>query len=172
MDHILIGNLIALVASVLQASSGLVRNKQKIIYMHSVQKIFGVISNLVLCGITGALMNLIGFVRNVLCYKHKLGMKEKIILIILSTALSLYANEISPIAFLPMIATIIYTLLMDIKDIAKFKKLALVTTVMWFVYDVYIKSYSGAIFDFLYIITNTIAICRIKYMKINDKSKK
>ena len=90
--------MIALAASILQASSGLVKNKQKIIYMHSVQKIFGVISNLVLCGITGALMNLVGFIRNVLCYKHKLGIKEKIILIILSTALSLSANEINAIS--------------------------------------------------------------------------
>lgn len=165
MNYLLIGNMIALAASILQASSGLVKNKQKIIYMHSVQKIFGVISNLVLCGITGALMNLVGFIRNVLCYKHKLGIKEKIILIILSTALSLYANEINAISFLPMIATIIYTLLMDIKDIIKFKRLALVTTIMWFIYDIFINSYTGALFDLAYILTNLITIIRLKLAK-------
>lgn len=165
MNYLLIGNMIALAASILQASSGLVKNKQKIIYMHSVQKIFGVISNLVLCGITGALMNLVGFIRNVLCYKHKLGVKEKIILIILSTALSLYANEINAISFLPMIATIIYTLLMDIKDIIKFKRLALVTTIMWFIYDIFINSYTGALFDLAYILTNLITIIRLKLAK-------
>ena len=162
MNYLLIGNMIALAASILQASSGLVKNKQKIIYMHSVQKIFGVISNLVLCGITGALMNFIGFLRNVLCYKHKLGIKEKIILIILSTALSLSANEINALSFLPMIATIIYTLLMDIKDIIKFKRLALVTTIMWFIYDIFINSYTGALFDLAYILTNLITIIRLK----------
>lgn len=165
MNYLLIGNMIALAASILQASSGLVKNKQKIIYMHSVQKIFGVISNLVLCGITGALMNLVGFIRNVLCYKHKLGIKEKIILIILSTALSLYANEINAISFLPMVATIIYTLLMDIKDIIKFKRLALVTTIMWFIYDIFINSYTGALFDLAYILTNLITIIRLKLAK-------
>ena len=165
MNYLLIGNMIALAASILQASSGLVKNKQKIIYMHSVQKIFGVISNLVLCGITGALMNLVGFIRNVLCYKHKLGIKEKIILIILSTALSLSANEINAISFLPMIATIIYTLLMDIKDIIKFKRLALVTTIMWFIYDIFINSYTGAFFDLAYILTNLITIIRLKLAK-------
>lgn len=165
MNYLLIGNMIALAASILQASSGLVKNKQKIIYMHSVQKIFGVISNLVLCGITGALMNLVGFIRNVLCYKHKLGIKEKIILIILSTALSLSANEINAISFLPMIATIIYTLLMDIKDIIKFKRLALVTTIMWFIYDIFINSYTGALFDLAYILTNLITIIRLKLAK-------
>ena len=165
MNYLLIGNMIALAASILQASSGLVKNKQKIIYMHSVQKIFGVISNLVLCGITGALMNLVGFIRNVLCYKHKLGIKEKIILIILSTALSLSANEINAISFLPMIATIIYTLLMDIKDIIKFKRLALVTTIMWFIYDIFINSYTGALFDLAYILTNLITIIKLKLAK-------
>lgn len=165
MNYILIGNVIALGASILQATSGLVKNKQKIIYMHSVQKLLGVLSNLVLCGITGALMNLIGFFRNVLCYKHKLGLKEKIILIALSTLLSLSANEENAITILPMVATSIYTLLMDIKDIIKFKRLALVTTIMWFIYDISIKSYTGALFDFAYILTNLITIIKLKKVK-------
>ena len=110
-------------------------------------------------------MNLIGFFRNILCYKHKLGLKEKLTLIILSTALSLYTNEINAITFLPMVATIIYTLLMDIKDIINFKKLALITTIMWFIYDIFIKAYTGAFFDLAYILTNSITIIRLKIFK-------
>ena len=64
-----------------------------------------------------------------------------------------------------MIATIIYTLLMDIKDIIKFKRLALVTTIMWFIYDIFINSYTGALFDLAYILTNLITIIRLKLAK-------
>ena len=169
MDRLLIGNIFALSASLILACSGLVINKQKTIYMHCIQKILGIISNLILGGITGALMNLTSLIRNLFCYKHKLGIKKKILLIIIGATLTLCSKEPSPLIFLPMIGTVTYTLLMDIKDIIKFKKLALVTTVMWFVYDIFIKAYAGAIFDFAYIITNTITIIRVKLQKQKNK---
>lgn len=168
MDRLLIGNMFALGASLILACSGLVRNKQKIIFMHCIQKLLGIVSNVILGGITGALMNLTSLIRNIFCYKHKLGIKQKVVLIIVGVALTLYSNETSPIVFLPMMGTVTYTLLMDIKDIIKFKKLALVTTVMWFVYDIFIKAYAGALFDFAYIITNTITIIRLKFTKIKE----
>ena len=171
MDKLLIGNMFALCASLILACSGLVRDKQRIIFMHCMQKLFGMVGNVILGGITGALMNLTCLIRNIFCYKHRLGIKTKIVLIVISTALVLYSNELSPISFLPMISTIIYTLLMDIKDVIRFKRLALVTTIMWFVYDIFIKSYAGAIFDFAYIITNLITIIRLKRANVKEEAK-
>ena len=166
MDKLLIGNAFALCASLILAFSGLVRDKQRIIFMHCIQKLFGIAGNIILGGITGALMNLTTLIRNIFCYKNKLVFKTKIVLIVISTIIVLYSNELSPISFLPMISTIIYTLLMDIKDVIRFKKLALVTTIMWFTYDIFIKSYAGAIFDFAYIITNLIAIILLRKSEV------
>lgn len=36
-----------------------------------------VISNIILGGITGAIINALSMLRNILCYKNKLGLKEK-----------------------------------------------------------------------------------------------
>ena len=50
---------------------------------------------------------------------------------------------------------------MNVKDIKKFKYLTIVTVVLWFIYDFYIKAYTAAIFDFMTIVTSTIAIIQI-----------
>ena len=55
---------------------------------------------------------------------------------------------------------------MDIKNVIKFKILIIFTLIMWLIYDIFIKSYSSALFDFLNIITNIIAIYKIKNIKI------
>lgn len=169
MSKIIIGNIIALIASLLMVYSGILKKKEKIIYIQTIQIGMSVISNIILGGITGAIINCISCIRNILCYKEKLKNKEKIILTVVSVALSLYFNNLGIIGILPLISTVTYTLLMDIKDVIKFKKLIIFTMIMWLIYDVYIKSYSSAIFDFMNIVTNIFSIYKIKYCKNIEK---
>ena len=51
---------------------------------------------------------------------------------------------------------------MDIKDLTKFKILNIFATTLWFIYDIFILSYTSAIFDFMCIIANIITIYKIK----------
>ena len=166
MIQIIIGNIIALIASVIMVYSGYIKEKKKILYVQTVQIGLSVISNLVLGGITGAIINAISCVRNILCYKEKLNILAKIILIILAIVLSLIFNNIGLIGLLPVVSTVTYILLMNIKDVIKFKYLIIFTMVLWLFYDIYIKSYTSACFDFLTIVTNIISI-----VQINKKNK-
>ena len=161
--NLIVGNIIALVASVIMVLSGYIKNKDKIIFVQAVQIGLSVISNAVLGGITGAIINFISFIRNVLCYKNRFGIKEKLAIILVSTALSLIFNNIGFIGVLPLVSTIVYTLFMDTKDVIKLKVLIIFTMVLWLIYDLYIKSYTSAIFDFANIIANIISIFQIKY---------
>lgn len=161
MTNILIGNIIALVASLLMVYSGTIKKKSEIIYIQCVEKVLTVISNIALGGITGAITSAVGCVRNILCYKNKLGAKEKLIIVILLSILSLSFNNLGFIGILPLIGTIIYTLLMDTKDIIKFKILSISTTALWLIYNFYIMSYTSGIIEIFQIITNTIGIFRI-----------
>ena len=77
---LLLGNIIALIASILMVYSGIIKNKKKIIYVQSIQIGLFIISNLVLNGISGVIINSLNFVRNILCYKDKLDIKLKIII--------------------------------------------------------------------------------------------
>lgn len=161
MIYIIIGNIIALIASIIMVYSGFLKQKKTILYAQTIQIGLSVLSNIVLGGITGAIINALSCVRNILCYKDKLDLKAKIILIFLATTLSLMFNNLGVIGLFPVISTITYILLMNTKDIIKFKWLIIFTMLMWLIYDLFIKSYTSAIFDFMNIVANIISIIQI-----------
>ena len=161
MSYIVVGNIIALVASLVMVYSGILKQKKKILYAQTIQISLFVLSNFILGGITGAIINIFSFIRNILCYKDKLDLKAKIILIILSATISIMFNNLGFIGLLPVISTVIYIILMNTKDIIKFKWLNVFTMFMWLIYDLFIKSYTSAIFDFMGIVANIISITQI-----------
>lgn len=165
MIQIIIGNIIALIASILMVYSGIIKQKKKILYVQTVQIGMSVASNIVLGGVVGAIINALSCVRNILCYKDKLGLKEKIIITILATILSIAFNNLGIIGILPLISTIVYLWLMNLKDVIKFKFLIIFTMILWLIYDICIKSYSSAVFDFLNVVANVISIYQIKCKK-------
>ena len=162
MSNLIIGNIIALIGSVLMVFTGLIKKKDKIIFVQTIQIALMVISNFVLGGITGAITNIISCIRNILCYKNKLNKLAKSLIIITSIICAFLFSTSGLISLLPLICTIVYTIFMDIKDVIKFKWLIVFTMVMWLIYDIYIKSYTSSIFDFMSVITNIFSIYKIK----------
>ena len=57
MNYIVIGNIIALIASLLMLYSGYIKKKQKILFIQTIQIGLSVLSNVVLGGISGAIIN-------------------------------------------------------------------------------------------------------------------
>lgn len=169
MGTIVIGNIIALIASIVMVYSGYLKEKKKFLFAQLIQIALAVVSNLVLGGYTGAIINAIGCIRNILCYKDKLGTKEKVFLIVISAILSVAFNNQGWIGYMPLVSTIVYVVFMNIKDIKKFKILTIVTVALWLIYDFYIKSYTAALFDFMTIITSIIAIIQIIRRKSTSK---
>ena len=165
MISIIIGNIIALIASILMVYSGTSKQKKKILHFQTVQIGMSVISNIILGGITGAIINALSLIRNTLCYKDKLGLKEKVVITILATILTLKFNNLGYIGLLPLISTVTYIWLMNIKNVKRFKLLIIFTMLMWFIYDIVIKSYTSAIFDFINIVANIVTLFQIKSVK-------
>jgi len=161
MIYLILGNLIALIGSILMAYSGLIKNKKKMLYVQTIQTALFVISNLILGGITGALMNALSIIRNILSYNDKLKTLQKIVISILSIILTISFNNLGIIGLSPLISMLAFILFMNVKDIKKYKLLTIFTMIMWAIYDIYIKSYTSLAFDILGIITNTIAIYEI-----------
>ena len=169
MNTILIANTIALIASLLMVYTGYIKKKEKILFFQTIQIGLSVISNLILGGITGAIINALGLIRNILCYKEKLNKIAQIILIILSILLGVYFNNLALIGLLPIISNVVYIVFMNIKDVIKFKYLIIFTMTMWLVYDIYIMSYTSAVFDLGTMIANVIAVIQIKRNKGEEK---
>lgn len=162
MSNIVIANIIALIASLLMVYTGIIKRKDRIIFIQTIQIGLSVLSNIILGGITGAIINAISCIRNILCYKEKLGKLAKALIIIASIVPSLMFNNLGFIGILPIISAVTYTLFMDTKDIIKFKYLTIFIMFLWGTYDLYIKSYSSAAFDFMTIIANIIAVIKLK----------
>ena len=114
MVSIIIGNIIALIASILMVYSGMLKQKKKILYFQTVQIGMSVISNIILGGITGAIINALSMIRNILCYKNKLGLKEKIIITILAIILTFKFNN--------FICSVFHTYLLTCLSICHFIK--------------------------------------------------
>lgn len=155
------GNLVALLASLLMVYAGIVKNKKKILFFQIIQILLSAISNLILGGITGAIINCISCFRDILCYYDKLKLKEKIIIILVSALLSISFNNLGIIGFLPVLSLLVYTCYMDTKDIIKFKILIVFSMTVWLIYDLYIKAYIFAMFDFFSLLTNIFSIINI-----------
>lgn len=166
MVQIIIGNIIALIASILMVLTGFPKKKKKILFIQIIQIALSVISNLVLGGYTGAIINAVSCVRDILCYKEKIGNKEKIIIIILAVGLSFVFNNLGWIGLLPLAATVVYIIFMNSKDVVRFKILIIFSMIMWLIYDLYIKSYTSGVFDFMSVIANLIAILQIRKCRI------
>ena len=162
MSNLIIGNIIALIGSILMVCTGLIKKKDKIIFVQTIQIGLMIISNFVLGGITGAITNIISCIRNILCYKNKLNKIAKTLIIIASAICAILFSNTGLVSLLPLFCTIIYTLFMNIKDVIKFKWLIIFTMIIWLIYDIYIKSYTSSIFDFMSVITNIFSIYKIK----------
>ena len=113
-------------------------------------------------GITGAIVNLVSCVRNILCYKNKLNITAKILITLITTILSIKFNNLGFIGLLPLISTIVYIWTMDTKNVIKLKIVIIFTMITWFIYEMTIKLYISAIFDIANIIANIITIKKIK----------
>lgn len=163
---LIIGNIVALLASLAMTLSGLFKNKKQIILMQSIQIGLFIISNLVLGGYVGAIVNFISLIRNIICYKDKLDIKGIIIITILSVGLSLYFNNLGIVGLLPLVASTVYLWFMNIKEVTKFKIMIILTTVLWLIYDICIKSYTSAVFDAATIITNFVTLYMLSRRKI------
>lgn len=166
MIFLIVGNIIALVASLLMIYSGLLKKAKEVVYVQSVQIALLIASNLVLGGIPGAIVNTINLIRNIIFYNDKLNTIIKIILTILTLVLGIHFNNLGVIGYLPIIAGLSYLWLIDIKDPKKFKYLNIFSLILWFIYDLCIYSFSSALFDLATVITNFIALTKIS----NDKT--
>jgi len=168
MIQLVCGNIVALIASILMVCSGSVKDRKKIIYIQTLQILAFIISTLILGGYTGAIVNLISLVRNVLCYRDKLTNNKKVVLIILSIVFSLLFNNLGFLGLLPLISSVVYTCFMNTKNTIKLKSVIIFTMVLWLIYDILINSYTSAVFDLFSIIANLVTIYQL-FQKNNSK---
>lgn len=159
---LIIGNIIALIGSLLMVYAGVIKDKKGILLVQSFQIGLLATSNLVLNGISGFIINMVNFIRNIICYEEALFLKVKILLSIISIVLTIYFNNHGLIGYLPLISGLLYLWFMTVKDAIKFKILIIVSVLFWLIYDFTIQSYTACVFDLITIIVSFISVINLK----------
>lgn len=165
---LIIGNVIALIASIFMVIAGLLNDRRQILVVQIIQMTLFIISNVVLGGYTAVVVNAISIVRNIVAYKGKLTNNVSYFLLVLTTIFTLIFNNHFIIGLLPLVGTIVFTLNLNNKNITKLKLALSFSMLMWLIFDLYIKSFSSALFDFLSMAAGIMTIYQIK----NKKGKK
>ena len=166
--NIIIANIIDFVAAIVQVGSGAIKKKSRILIVQTIQLLMQAVSMLLLGGVTGAVSNVLSCFRNFLCYKDKLNVVWKVILIIASIGFTIALNDQGFLGIIPAAVCTIYIIFMDIKDPVKFKLLVTLSFVPWAVYHFILKSYTGAIFDVATVVTNAVTL--FKMVKDNKEA--
>ena len=149
----ILANIIAFIASMVMVYSGILNNKRKILFVQGVEIILFIISDILVLGYSGAIINFLSLVRNIIVYRGKLNNMTKAILLLLSTGLTLFFNNLGFIGLLPLFSMYIYVLFMNTEDIIKFKILMISSLLLWGVYDMMISLYTSLAFDILTILS-------------------
>lgn len=162
MNTVVIGNVIALVGSLLMVWIGLIKKKEHILFAQCAQFTFMGIANLVLGGMTGLISNIVSIIRNLICIRFKYTMALKLAFIAVQTVLSCWLNTNGLIGWLPVAATVLFTWFLDAKSEITIKYVMIVTLVMWLIYDLYLRNYVSAVFDAATIVSTIIGILMLR----------
>lgn len=149
--------------------SGILKKKSKILLCHCCEYILYVITNIILGGIPGAIINFISIISALLEYKKKLNIVAKIILCLVASILIIKFNNLGIIGYFPLISLIIYICVIDIKDVFTLKIFLLFLMVFWLLYDFHLKNYVSVVADLFTITTLIISMVQIKKSKKKRK---
>lgn len=165
-NKVLWGNIICGIGAVIMIVSGLIKKRKKILLLQCAQFTVMGTGNFVLGGISGVLSNAFSIVRNLYCVKFKLHWWLGLIFVGVQAALTylmpvLWPNLMSSegvLDCLPLIATAIFTFVINAKNEVFLKAAIIAGQVCWGIYDISRINYISFAFDMLTIVTNAVGI--------------
>lgn len=158
MNLLLIGNLISLSGCLVMVAVGLVQRKERILLLQCVQFALQGIANLVLGGVSGFMAGVVGIVRNLVFARRGCNTQLKLIFIALQVLLCVQSLSAGMIAWLPVLASCIFTWFLDLESEVWLKVVLIGTSAMWAVYDFSYMNYVSFSFDLLNMASNAVGI--------------
>ena len=167
---LIVANIFGLISALILIYMGSIKEKNTVLKYQIVQTSFGSLCDLLLGGIPSVITNIFNIIRNVLVTKNRFNKIYMFILIVLTTALVLYFNNLGYIGLIPLANFIFYTIFINTDDNIIFKYVFIISMITWLIYDFIIKAYSSSFFDFITIIIAIITVIRM--IKSASKKKK
>ena len=172
VDIRLIANIFGLLGSILMVLMGILKKKKDVLVAQNAQLVLLGVSNVMMGGYIGAIVNAIAVFRNNLCSKGKLNMFWIIVIMMVTITIGVIFNKEGLIGYLPIIATLIFLLFMNIKDMVKFKMMTAIVMFLWFIYDLELGVYTTAFFDLVTVFSCLVCMYHIAHEKPNIVKRK
>ena len=143
-------HICALIGFIFLIISTQVKKKKEILLFQSLFSLFFFLQYLLLGVYSASILNLVSLVRNIVYYKNtnKISTYSIIILTFLVGLICTICdmkNYIFIIAFIPTIINVAYSYILSKNNIVLIKKVFLVCSIMWIIYDYFVKAYVGLI---------------------------
>lgn len=133
------------------------KNAKSILLYQTISFFFKGLHYFLLGGASGFLISFVSGVRNLIFVKIKTNKYVTIMFIIIYIIIGIFTFN-SFFSIFPVIATIIYTAVINFNRVLYLKLGMLITSMAWLIYNIYIISYSGIIVQVILIISNIIAL--------------
>ncbi len=166
MTNIVIGNIISFIAAIFMAISCTVKNRKTIFYLQALNCLVLAVASLFFGSYAGITTLLISTVRNIIVAHDKYTKPVMYIFLILTVLLGVFANNRGFTGLLPVIATVQYTLCLNLfKGLFLTRISIFVNTALWVTYSFIIRDFSTACMDSISLITVTVAIFTMIFKK-------
>ena len=143
---LILGNIFSLLAVICMAISVVVKSKRKLIGWQVLDTSFFIASTFVLKSYSAVVTNSVSLIRNIFAYEGKLGKKLTCFFCSVVVIVGLYLNNRGAIGWLPVIASVQYTICLYVTENEQQMRYALFfNLVFWIIHDFYIQSYPSAI---------------------------
>lgn len=162
---ILLGNLVSFLGCVLMVAIGFIRKKERILLVQCFQLALMGAGNWILGAFSGVIANLVGIARNLIFTKKQVTPPMKLLFIAVQVLLSLSALKNGMIEWLPILSAGLFTWFLDTKKETTLKRIIIITTFLWLVYDLWYQNYVAMTFDALTILSNAIGIYMVRKQK-------
>ena len=159
--NLIVGNVFSLLCAICVAVSAVKKSKKDFMYWQIGEALFGIIVNIALSAYAALVISIVCFIRNVLSYKNKLTKSITIVLLIVSVAVGIYANNLAVIGLLPIIASASYTICIYITRNEQQMRWALtINMILWFIHNFYVQAYPSAVANIVLCVWTVIQIFR------------
>lgn len=143
-------HICALIGFIFLIISTQVKEKNKILLFQSLFSFFFFLQYILLGVYSAGILNLVSLVRNIVYYKNtnKISTYSIIILTFLVGLICTICdmkNYIFIISVIPLIINLLYAYSLSKKNIVLIKKVFLVCSIIWVIYDYFVKAYIGLI---------------------------
>lgn len=165
--YLIIGNIFSLLSAICIAVSVIKKSKSDFMYWQIGDTLFGIMANITLRAYAALVISIICFIRNILSYKNKLTKNITYILLITSVVIGLYANNLSTIGLLPIIASASYTVCIYVtKNEQQMRYALIINMILWFVHNLYVQAYPSAVANIILCFWTGVQIIRNR--KLSD----